>query len=126
MDADEADDLFAEARRQLERLSAAVAQGAETLAALGIYPVSVVHGEADSEASAQLIYGTLTELAEECCRATGSTLPLRRGTNDSTTYFFAGPEASRAALMFTGKADTVAESWWIITPTVNPVYRRAE
>jgi hypothetical protein len=122
---DEAGELFPAARRRMEQLNAAVAQGAEALAALGICPVSVVHGEPDSEKSAQLIE-TLLRLAGECCQATGSTLPLRRGCNDATTYFFAGPAAARAALMFTGKADAVAERWWIITPTIDPVYHRPE
>jgi hypothetical protein len=121
MDAD-AGDLSARARRQMEELNAAIATA---LAVPGICPVSVMH-RAGCEECAQLIDRTLAELAEQCRQATGSTLPLRRGPSDSTTFFFDGPGAPPAALMFTGKAAAVAKSWWIITPAADPVYHRAE
>ncbi len=63
-------DYREEARRRAEQLAAVFAnhqaiREAE-LAAQGIHPVSVVHGDAEDAESAELIYGTLQRLAEEC------------------------------------------------------------
>jgi hypothetical protein len=56
------------------------------LAAHGIHPVSVAHGDAADPAAAELIYEKLPALAREA-----GTLAGWRGGNDYTTYLFPGP-----------------------------------
>lgn len=113
---------FEQARQQAELLAAILSSTAAVaeaeLAASGIRPVSVVHGYAETDQDAQLIYGTLPELAREC-----GTLAASRGGNGYTTFLFTGNDADRAAAEFTARTMEIAASWWRITPTAHPVWQ---
>lgn len=88
---------------------------AAELAARGVVPVSVVYGELDGDTATAV--QELSDLARELgCRS-------YRGGNDYVTWLFTGTDARDAALRFTARADQLAESWWIVTPTFRPVYR---
>jgi hypothetical protein len=87
------------------------------LAANGIRPVSVVHGDPESSEDADLIH-ELHRLAEEC-----GTLSGYRGGGDYTTFLFTGHGADSAAVAFTAAAVAIARRWWRITPTAQPVFR---
>ena len=115
------DPAFEEARRRAEQwhaLFADIQAVAEAeLAAVGICPVSVAHGDAESAEDTELIYGTLHRLAAECGPLAGY-----RGGNDYTTFLFTGPAANDAAVMFIARALEIAPSWWRITATAHPVW----
>jgi len=89
------------------------------LAAHGIHPVSVVHGDAESADDQTLIFGILPHLAQLAGPFTST-----RGGNDYTTWFFDGPEAEQAALTFIASATAIAPHWWVITPTAQPKFDR--
>jgi len=114
---------FEEAKQRAAEFAAVFAglavQAEAELAVRGIYPVSVVHGYAEDEASSGLIYGRLPRLAEESGQLAGA-----RGGNDYTTWLFSGPDAANAALRFTARVDALDHpSWWRVTPTATPVYQ---
>lgn len=93
------------------------AREAAELAARGIVPVSVVHGDPESAEDEQL-HHSLHRLAAEAgpyCATIGG--------NDYTTWHFCGPNAENDALVFIGLADRIARPWWTITRTAHPVYR---
>jgi hypothetical protein len=109
-----------EARRQAERLeaifaSAEVVTEAE-LAAHGISPVTVVHGDPETSQDADLIH-ELHRLAGECG-------PLRgwRGGGDYVTFLFSGPAAGQDAAALIARAAAIARPWWRITATVRPAW----
>jgi hypothetical protein len=89
------------------------------LAARGVHPVSVVHGDPDSEKAVELIFGTLHRLAEEAGHFTRTV-----GGNDYTTWFFEGPGAEQAAVKFIAAVTAIAEPWWIVTATAQPKFYR--
>lgn len=97
---------------------AAAVEEAE-LAARGVHPVSVVHGDIESEEDANLICGTLHELA-----ARAGTYSLTRGGNDYTTWFFDSSESARAAVTFIAAVIAIAPPWWVVTPTAQPKFYR--
>lgn len=85
------------------------------LAARGLYPVAVVHGEPDSDVAVELICGRMSRAAERLgCRH-------KSGGNDATTYLF---PARDAAVDFLAEVSGFAESWWTLTATARPVYNR--
>lgn len=91
------------------------------LAAQGIHPVSVVHGDMESAQDEQLLYGpdglhALAGRADHYHRT--------RGGNDYTTWFFDGPGAEQAAITFIAAVTAIARQWWIVTPTAQPKFRR--
>jgi hypothetical protein len=83
------------------------------LAAHGLYPVSVAHGELDSDQAVELISGRMAETAERLgCRH-------KSGGNDATTYLFSSHDA---AVQFLAEVTGFAEPWWTVTATARPVY----
>jgi hypothetical protein len=85
------------------------------LASRGLYPVSVAHGELDSDQAVELISRRVAEAAERLgCRH-------KSGGNDATTYLFPSHDA---AVQFLAEVTGLAESWWTITATARPVYNR--
>lgn len=85
------------------------------LAARGLHPVSVAHGELDSDEAAELITGRMARAAERVgCRH-------KSGGNDATTYLFASHDA---AVDFMAEVTGFAEPWWTVTATARPVYNR--
>jgi hypothetical protein len=116
------DPAFEAAKRQAEELAAVfagdqVVTEAE-LAIRGIWPVSVVHGDAETAEDADLIYGALHHLAEECGPLAGY-----RGGNDYTTFLFTGPDAKASAAAFITRAQAMEHPrWWRITATAHPVW----
>src|ERR1700733_11658576 len=88
------------------------------LAARGIFPVSVVHGDAESEQDANLIHRALPGLAREA-----GTLAGQSGGNDYSTFLFSGPGAGDAAAAFMARVLAIAPRWWRITATAHPVWR---
>lgn len=108
-------------RRHDELIAASVGPQAveeALLAARGIHPVSVAHGDPESDADAKLIYEVLPDLARE-----SGTITATRGGHDYTTYLFAGPDAPDAVAAFIARAIAVAPPRWRITPTAHPVFR---
>jgi hypothetical protein len=91
----------------------------EHLAAAGIVPVSVVHGDPETAADADLIFGRL-HAAAQAAGHYSTTI----GGNDYTTWYFDGPHAERDALAFIAAADGLARPWWIITRTASPRFHR--
>jgi hypothetical protein len=91
------------------------------MAAHGIHPVSVVHGDLESSEDEQLIYGPdgLHALAGRAGH-----YHRTRGGNDYTTWFFDGPDAEQAAITFIAAVTAIARRWWIVTPTAQPKFRR--
>lgn len=89
------------------------------LAASGVHPVSVVHGDPDSDKAVELIFGTLHRLAEGAGHFTRTV-----GGNDYTTWFFEGPGAEQAAIRFITAVTAIAESWWVVTATAQPRFER--
>jgi hypothetical protein len=89
----------------------------DNLAACGLYPVSVVHGELDSEEAVELITGRVARAAERLgCRH-------KQGSNDATTYLFPSHDA---AVDFLAEVTEFAESWWTVTATARPAYNRGD
>ena len=86
------------------------------LAAHGIHPVSVVHGDVESAEDERLVFGELPRLAREAGQVS-----LIRGGNDYTTWFFGNEQA---ALAFIAQVTAIAQSWWIVTPTAQPQFYR--
>jgi hypothetical protein len=91
------------------------------LAAQGIHPVSVVHGDLESAEDEQLLYGPdgLHALAGRVGH-----YQRTRGGNDYTTWFFDGPGAEQSAITFIAAVTAIARPWWIVTPTAQPKFRR--
>ena len=91
------------------------------LAAHGIHPVSVVHGDVESADDEKLIYGPegLHALAGQAGQ-----YHRTRGGNDYTTWFFDGPGAEQAAITFIAAVTAIAPLWWVITPTAQPKFCR--
>ena len=116
------DPAFEAAKRQAQEMAAMfaglqVVTEAE-LAIRGIWPVSVVHGDAETAEDADLIYGALHRLAGECGQLAGY-----RGGNDYTTFLFTGPDAETAAKAFLARAQAMEHPrWWRITATAHPVW----
>ncbi|MEV1177518.1 hypothetical protein [Nonomuraea sp. NPDC049784] len=88
------------------------------LAVAGLCPVSIVHGDPETEQDAQAIYRTLPDLARSC-----GSLYSRGGGNDYSVFVFTGDDAAAAAERFMAAAREHARSWWRITPTAGPVGR---
>lgn len=112
----------AEAERRAAELFATFAEqqavAEAELAARGIHPVSIAHGDPETPEDANLIFEALPALAGECGTIAGS-----RGGNDYITYLFAGPGAADAAVTFIARALAIAPRWWRITPTAHPAWR---
>lgn len=95
------------------------------LAAHGIHPVSVVHGEVESYEDEALIYGTdparpgLHDLAQQAGQYHRTV-----GGHGYTTWFFDGPDADQAAVRFIAAVTAIAPPWWIVTPTAQPKFDR--
>ena len=95
------------------------------LAAHGIRPVSVVHGDIESDEDVALIYGTdpdrpgLHALADQAGQ-----YHQTRGGNDFTTWFFDGPDAGQAAITFIAAVTAIAPDWWVVTATAQPKFYR--
>jgi hypothetical protein len=91
------------------------------LAAQGIHPVSVAHGDLESAEDKELLYGPdgLHALAGRAGH-----YHQTRGGNDYTTWFFDGPAAEQAAITFIAAATAIARPWWIITPAAQPKFYR--
>jgi hypothetical protein len=85
------------------------------LAARGLHPVSVAHGELDSDEAADLICGWMAKAAER--HGCGH----KHGGNDATTYLF---HSHDAAVQFIAEVTGFAKSWWTVTETARPVYNR--
>jgi hypothetical protein len=82
-----------------------VAEEAE-LAAGGVHPVSVVHGDVGSADDEKLVFGVL------------------RGGSDYMTWFFDGAAAEQAAITFISSVTAIAPRWWVITPAAQPRFYR--
>ena len=104
----------------LEELAAwserAAAAEAADLAARGIVPVSVVHGDLETAEDERLIHD-LHQLAA----GTGPYCTVIGG-HDYTTFHFCGPHAGRDALAYIAAVDRIAKPWWNVTQTAHPVY----
>ena len=87
------------------------------LAARGIFPVSVVHGDAENDEDADLIHRALPGLARETGPLAGQS-----GGNDYSTFLFSGPGAADAAAAFVARVLQIAPRWWRITATAHPVW----
>ncbi|MGH3190674.1 MAG: hypothetical protein ACRDOL_26120 [Streptosporangiaceae bacterium] len=87
------------------------------LAARGIHPVSVVHGDVSSADDETLVFGVLPRLA----RAAG-TYTVMRGGSDYMTWFFDGPDAEQAAITFISSVTGIARPGWVVTPTAQPKF----
>jgi hypothetical protein len=115
------DEIRVEAlQRASEQIAAFAQQQVVTEAELalgGIHPVSVVHGDPETEADANLMFTVLPALARRCGHVRGT-----RGGNDYTTYLFAGDGADGAAIAFTAAVLEIAPRWWRVTPTAHPVF----
>jgi hypothetical protein len=89
------------------------------LAARGIHPVSVVHGDVESADDETLVFGVLPRIAREAGQFTSM-----RGGSDYMTWFFDGPEAEQAAITFISSVTATAPHWWVVTPTAQPRFSR--
>lgn len=85
-------------------------------AAAGIHPVSVVHGDPETQADAALIH-RLPALADEAGRRAGS-----RGGNDYTTFLFASEQAADGFVA--ALAALSLPRWWRVTLTAVPQFGR--
>ena len=85
------------------------------LAAHGIHPVSVVHGEVASADDEALVFCVLPQLAREA----GSFTSMRGGI-DYMTWFFGGPGAEQAASVFFRRVTAIAPRRWVVTPAAQP------
>lgn len=114
------DSVYEAAKRRAEQLAAMFANlqavTEDELAAQGIRPVSVVHGDAETVEDADLIYRVLHHLADECGPLAGY-----RGGGDYTTFLFTGDGAENAVAAFTARVQAIAPRWWRITATAHPV-----
>jgi hypothetical protein len=119
---DESDGALEAARRLGRALAAMLANSqaiaAAELAARGIHPVSVAHGEITGPEDAELICGSLPQLAAECGSLAG-----HQAGSEHTTFFFTGPGADAAASAFIARILVIAPEWWRVTPTAHPVWR---
>jgi hypothetical protein len=95
-----------------------VAEEAE-LAAGGVHPVSVVHGDVGSADDEKLVFGVLPHLAREA-----GPFALMRGGSDYMTWFFDGAAAEQAAITFISSVTAIAPRWWVITPAAQPRFYR--
>ncbi len=82
------------------------------LATQGRVPVTVVHGDPDSDEDMWLIGAVLPALAEQA----GPPV-YRQGGNDSITYGFAPPDAAAAAAAFEAEVRAIAPPWWRMVPS---------
>ena len=105
---------------------AAAAVDEAEMAMRGEHPVSVVHGDMETDDDAQLIGTLLPRCAGHAAFEAGATIAGTRGGNDYTTYRFAGPGAAKAAADFAGYARNMAlitgRTWWNVTETPSPVF----
>ncbi len=114
------DDIaFEAAQEYVEGMAAVWAEIAAVteaeLAARGIHPVTVAHGEASTDEDVTLVYTSLHRLADRC-----GTLAGFRGESDYATFLFAGPGADTAADTFIARALEIAPGWWRVTATALP------
>ncbi|MFC7585610.1 hypothetical protein ACFQYP_19105 [Nonomuraea antimicrobica] len=89
------------------------------LATQGSVPVTVVHGDPDSDEDMQLIGEVLPALAEQA-----GPLAFRQGGNGSITYVFAPPDAAAAAAAFEAQVRAIAPPWWRIVPSPHARWTR--
>jgi hypothetical protein len=94
------------------------------LAAHGVRPVSVVHGDVESDEDAALIYGDQHRPGLHGLAAQAGQYHQTRAGNDYTTWFFDGPDAEQAAVRFIAAVTAIAPPWWIVTPTAQPKFYR--
>jgi hypothetical protein len=114
----------------LEEFAAYVAQveavDEAEMAMRGEHPVSVVHGDPESELDALLMFGWLPRAAGVLAGQDGGRVAGTIGGNDYTTWRFAGPGAAAAAAAFADYARLVAahlnRTWWNVTETPGPVF----
>lgn len=96
------------------------------LAAGGVCPVSVVHGDPETELDARLHFTELPRLAEAAAAQHGARMTGTAGGNDYTTWHFAGSEAAGAALAFQAAAEGLAAEhgrrWWNVTLSAYPEF----
>ena len=91
------------------------------MAANGIRPVSVVHGDVESYEDEALIYGTdparpgLHDLAKRAGQHRRTA-----GGHGYTTWFFDGQDAAEAAVRFMTAVIAIAPDGWVVTPTAQP------
>ncbi|WP_189243676.1 hypothetical protein [Planobispora rosea] len=85
------------------------------LAAAGLHPVTIAHGDPEDPEETQALFKTLPRQAKQT-----QALQARSGGNDYTTYLFTNPTAAAA---FTADAVALARPWWRITPTAHPLWR---
>lgn len=107
-------------------ISSAAAVDEAEMAMRGEHPVSVVHGDMETDDDAKLIGTLLPRCAEVAAQQAGATIAGTRGGNDYTTYRFAGAGAAKAAADFAGYARYMAlmtgRRWWNVTETPSPVF----
>lgn len=113
------DPAVREAMARAQEITAILVLPEETaraeLAVRGLHPVSVAHGDLDSDKAAELITGRMAGAAERLgCRHTS-------GGSDATTYLFPSHDA---AVDFMAEVTGFAESWWTVTATARPVCNR--
>jgi hypothetical protein len=99
--------------RAAQELAAHAALAEAELAAAGLVPVAVVHGE--DLAELDLIYEELPRLAAGC----GAVHAIERA-GDYTLVLFSGADALRARLTFMAELATVAPPHWRITANQTP------
>jgi hypothetical protein len=121
-------DPFGEARKRAATMTAGFAQQrvideAET-ALRGEYPVSVVHGDPESDCDAELMFGRLPRAAGSCARGAGAVMTRTIGGNDYTTFVFTGQGAEAAAAEFARQAAAMGPRWWRVTATLYPDFGR--
>jgi len=87
------------------------------LALRGLIPVTVIHGDAEDQEAADLIYRGLPAPADECGPQAGN---RGGGGNDYTTSLFADADA---AARFAAGAREMCPSWWRATETAHSVWR---
>lgn len=96
------------------------------MAMRGEHPVSVVHGDPESELDALLMFDWLPRAAGVIAARHGGRVAGWRGGGDYTTRRFAGPGAAQAAAAFADYARLVAahlnRTWWNVTETPSPVF----
>ncbi|MGP3920560.1 hypothetical protein [Nonomuraea sp. 10N515B] len=115
------DDLDAardRAQQWARHMSDTTAVAEAALAARGLAPVTIAHGDLESDEDARLIFDELPALAADAGRVT-----FRQGGGDHSTYVFAPPDADQAAAAFIAATLAIAPPWWRITATAHPVWR---
>jgi hypothetical protein len=88
------------------------------LAAHGIHPVTITHGDPETHEEAHLLFTKVPDLARRTAAWTAT-----RGGNDYSTYLFAGPTAEQAALTFMTDVLAIAPRWWKITASAVPTWQ---